>query len=361
MSCLEFLALTRLHPRLAAVPVIALSTDNTLDAVVAAMDGGCSGYLIRPYSMRSFFRNIRRVLNPNADTSNWSQADDDEAFRMALEVFVPSAEEPDRAGDRYAQGAEHLAAGRLDAAATCFQEAARINPLARGGPTRAWPASWKAKGRPDRVHQALQDASVAMARQGRAFEGNSPLKKLNPDQGDPHGPVLGAAGKLLRRGDFQSAAQIYVQARSLLVPEERILAHITRNCHFTPDPGHAARAMSQELHAMGAVPDPHKTFARLMGPTEPGASPARRAGHGPQAHDPCCARPGRLPTTPFRPFARTARPDPARRSIPRTCPRGTSMRFSPSLRIDLAARLRRLPPKTLGKPAWLAWRGPRTH
>lgn len=283
MSCLEFLALTRLHPKLAAVPVIALSTDNTLDAVLAAMDSGCSGYLIRPYSLRSFARNLHRVLDVHGPGYAPEREEEEipEVFRAAMQAFAPPLQEPDPAAESYAEGAEHLAAQRFDEAALCFGKAARINPLlaeAHEGLARVW----KAKGRPDLMRECLEQATVAMLRQGRKAEAGKAVSELTPSVSDLHEPVLDAAGKQLRRGDFQAAGEIYAQALALNAPEERILAHVTRNCHFTPDPGHAARAMCQELHAAHVVPDPAKAFARLMGPVELGPAPVRSGRSGPR-------------------------------------------------------------------------------
>ena len=286
MSGLEFLALVRLHPRLAALPVIALSRDNTLEAVLQAMDAGCAGYLIRPYSLRSFTRNMRRVMGP-LPGREWApghgeEQEEGQAFRQALEALVPQPPEPDPAGELCARGEAHLAGGRLDEAVACFGKAAQADPLAAAA-HQGLARAWKAKGRPDLHRRALRDASVAMLGAGRREDARKAVAGLRKAAPDAQNPVLDAAGDMVRRNEYVPAARLYAQALGLREPEEHILSHVARNCHFTSDPIHSARAMSQELAATGHFAEAPAIYARIMGPSLPdldGPPPSPRARTG---------------------------------------------------------------------------------
>jgi DNA-binding NtrC family response regulator len=58
MSGLEFLRLVRTHPRLLTLPVVQVSSDNSRRGVLDAVGAGCSGYLIRPYSLQAFAKQV---------------------------------------------------------------------------------------------------------------------------------------------------------------------------------------------------------------------------------------------------------------------------------------------------------------
>ena len=64
MSTLAFIRLVKLHPRLAGIPILVVSTDNTRETVLSAKKAGCGSYLIRPYSQAAFTRQISLLLAP---------------------------------------------------------------------------------------------------------------------------------------------------------------------------------------------------------------------------------------------------------------------------------------------------------
>ncbi len=62
ISATGFLDLTRQTPELAALPVILVSRNSSRAAVLDAIAAGCSGYLIRPYSLVSFAKQVERAV-----------------------------------------------------------------------------------------------------------------------------------------------------------------------------------------------------------------------------------------------------------------------------------------------------------
>lgn len=61
MNGLDFLRLIRLHPELARIPALLVSSDGRGSAVRAAMEAGYSGVLLKPYSLQAMERQTRRL------------------------------------------------------------------------------------------------------------------------------------------------------------------------------------------------------------------------------------------------------------------------------------------------------------
>ncbi|THB70155.1 MAG: response regulator [Desulfovibrio sp.] len=266
MTGLDFLALVKLHPSLAHVPVLLLSTDNTLAGVLEALNAGCAGYLIRPYSLRGFVRNLRRALTlPLPTAEELAQAPNPDEFENAFNAYTPPPEEPDVAGEHYDLGMEHFRAERFDAAIKEFETATRIDPV-RSEAFTAMARAWKAKGRPDMSAKAQGDAAVAMLRQGRNKEAEQAFSKLRHNAPSDAHPALDKAGDLVRGNRYTDAAQLYAQTFSLGVSQSQVLSHAARSCHFTEDPHSSAKHLSKELERTGLFPDAATTFQRVMGP-----------------------------------------------------------------------------------------------
>lgn len=289
MSGRDLLRKIRSRPLLAGLPVLLASTGNAESAVLGAMAAGSSGYLIRPYSRAALAAQVRLAF---------SGRDRDAARRAALErvrreaaagraekaaALARAAAQPrDQARALYDQGLVHLAARRLDAAIAAFNRALALDGLlaeAYIGLARAW----RTKGRPDLHRTYLQQAAEVFARQRRFMEARKVLAEVLAANPGAANPFLEAAHKLLRKGLYEEAARLYLQAETTLPVGHSLHAHLARACHFTPDPETAARCLAAALAAAKGKDDPRPILTLILG-AEPRA-----------VADPAPDRPGLLP------------------------------------------------------------------
>lgn len=289
MSGRDLLRKIRSRPLLVGLPVLLASTDNAQSAVLRAMAAGSSGYLIRPYSRATLANQIKLA---------YSGQDRDAARRAALErvrqeadagraekaaaMARAVAQPKDQARALYDQGLVHLAARRLDQAIAAFNRALALDGLlaeAYIGLARAW----KNKGRPDLHRTYLQQAAEVFARQRRFMEARKVLAEVLAANPAAANPFLEAAHKLLRKGLFEEAARLYLQAETTLPVGHSLHAHLARACHFTPDPETTARCLAAALAAAKGKDDPRPILTLILG-----AEPRTVENDGPQ-------RPGLLP------------------------------------------------------------------
>jgi CheY-like chemotaxis protein len=272
MRGLEFVALIRLHPRLQQLPVILISGDNRREAVLAAKDAGCSGYLIRPYTHAALQHQIKRAIEREAAAA-WEERPmtlSSKAFTRALaEHRKPVvADESDPAAAWCAKGREALGKGRPSQAVQAFAQALEYKPgmpeaflgMARG---------WQRQGHAPSFRENLRKAADMFNAYGRIEESQrlyAELKRVDPLAKDPHSAT---ASNLIRSKKFKDAASVLASACAEGGLSASLCAQVARDCHFTDNPVQAATALCRELGRNDELrPEARKLYQRIVGPSD---------------------------------------------------------------------------------------------
>jgi len=263
MRGLDFLRLARLHPDLRATPIILASATGTRDAVLAAKEAGCSGYLIRPYSPASFGRQVSTALQ-----GGWPalpDAPDKEAFERALAAHLAPAQAPETAQTLCDEGERLLSAGSHSAAIAVFRRALDLD-AASGAACFGLGRAWNGLGHRARARRWLERASQLFAAHGRVADAHDATQTLRRTDTNAPDPRAGLAMRLLRRGDAQATAKLYGEALGQGAGDSGVFLQLARACLFTGNPTATARALARELAKVVAEKDESELYARIMGP-----------------------------------------------------------------------------------------------
>jgi CheY-like chemotaxis protein len=283
MSGLEFNAILSRHPLLQRIPVILLSASATRASVARALQSGCCGMLLRPYTMERFAAQMQRartIMRRNTAAAllmhTGEQTLDKKQFDEALAAFtsvLTARGEPD--DEYFARGMEYLSEQRYDAALKAFGHAARINMLhaeALNGMARCW----KAKGNTDNYLRCLKLAGEAHLRCERFREARAVFAELMQVSGTEANPMLQSAAALVREGRLSVAAGAFLHG-SLLSPEIPLHESVARACQFTSCP---QSAMEQICCAIETIAGPSRAEPlrkRLLAPAPQGHDSAPRS------------------------------------------------------------------------------------
>ncbi|MBG0776827.1 MAG: response regulator [Desulfovibrionaceae bacterium] len=293
MDGLEFMRLVRMHPELRRrLPVVMASPGNTRGQVLEALEAGCAGYLIRPYSVQSLAGHLERAMKGTMRAFS--------ASASAL-AFARGEEEPDEAefqrevarrrGELDAARAElrALERGRVFLEAAQYAKAiaefsrAAEQAAASGGSGDAYVGlaeAWRGQGHPNRYIHYMHMAVRAFTRSGepnRAVRAALRLRERAPHAGDP---CVNIARDYVKGGDFSQAAACFEIAalcnkRSARGAGEnpRLFEEMKRVCHFAERPNRAAAMLAKELGRNGRFGRPRAVFRRIMGVTLAPAGP----------------------------------------------------------------------------------------
>jgi DNA-binding NarL/FixJ family response regulator len=285
MSGHDLLDKIRSRPLLVGLPVLLASTANGESDVLRAVAAGSSGYLIRPYSRQALAQQLKLAFaGKNRDAARRAalvrvrQEADAKRAEKAAAMAKAVAQPKEQAIDLYQQGLAHLAARRLDQAIAAFNRALSLDSLlaeAYIGLARAW----KDKGRLDLHRSYMQQAAEILARQRRFLEARKVLAEVMAENPGMANPFLEAANRLLRKGLFEEAARLYIQAESTLPVGHSLHAHVARACHFTDDPQASARSLATALAAAKGKKDFRPILTSILGaePRRPEEADADRA------------------------------------------------------------------------------------
>ena len=289
MNGTTFIRLLRSHPRLTSLPVLLASADNSKTAVLGAQAAGCSGYLIRPYSLQGFARQtvgaLRSAsLQPESKPEPAEECSE-EAFQQLLAQCARTAQETvDPATPFLDKGMRLLNGGQYAAAMRQFEEAARRNPRLPEvfvGMARAC----KGQGSRSDFRHFLGKAMALYASQHQFDKARELFDELLLCDPLAPNPFLLQVSALIKRGSYKQAAAACERALFLHPESNEVYAHIARACHFTPHPTQAAMEMARALSRTGAFPTSRTVYARIMGDSDlAGQSSAQPAKGRRQSH-----------------------------------------------------------------------------
>ncbi len=253
MQALEFIRLLRLHPDLQELPVLMLSQDNTREAVLQAMQAGCSDYLLRPYSLAGFSRKVRAALEGGLRHGDPDTEPSVEAFEAELLRLTSEPEPEEDPLERVLQDAVSLLRSKdFKKARERFRQALEFepdNPTAHHGLGRCW----LAMGHPEQARESLRTAADSYMRKGMHLRAKAVFEELRKRDPDAKDPLSSSVEGLLRNGEVVAAAQLVLGAHNEQQLPENFMQHVSRACHLTKDPMGTARRLCDALEEQGGL------------------------------------------------------------------------------------------------------------
>lgn len=267
-------SLLRKRRSLDRIPIVMTSLTGGEQDVLDALASGCSGFLVRPYSVKTFIDQLGRAargINPGtARKAAFERARLEaergrhERARLALEEVVSSESE---ARSRYEKGLEHLAEKRFTKAIHAFSGAVSVNSLyaeAFVGLAK----TYKEMGDPKRARQNMRRAAKAFALRDEMSRTRQALVRILRDDPETENPFMTLGFNLVRQGDFAAAGRAYALAEHYS-PLPEVGTSASRACHFTRDPMRSAKLLSEAFAEATGADNAPAVFKSIMGDVPP--------------------------------------------------------------------------------------------
>ncbi|MFV0423506.1 tetratricopeptide repeat protein [Oleidesulfovibrio sp.] len=233
-SGLELLRRMRQEGAEAYVPCVMVSLQNSRDSVLHAIAAGCSGYVLRPYSIATIEKHLDAAL-ASARLPQSVQRSFENARKMleqgnyaeAISEYAELVSEDDLAKQSFNDGTRQLLVGNFGAAIEAFNKALALNRQyaeAHKGLAEVYKASGDMAGY-QRHLQAAADIYAQQDNHQQVKELFVEILRLNPDAPNPYN-TLGV--RLRKSGDFENALSAYFQAEELSPDDENLCYNIAR-------------------------------------------------------------------------------------------------------------------------------------
>lgn len=238
IECLRRIASDR---RLSVRALVMVTSQSTRDFVMQAVSAGCSGYVIRPYSLDTLEKHMRaswNSLSPGEIEEEMLQSATDallrQDFDQAIEEFEEVVEEKNDALKYFNLGMEYLRAKSFGKAILSFNKALALNALYAEA-HRGLAYAHKGKGDDGAYQEHLRQAADLFAIQDKLNE----LKEVFVEilKGDPNAvnPYNTLGVKLRRGGDYLGALHAYAQALKLTPEDENLHYNIAKAYLYSGD------------------------------------------------------------------------------------------------------------------------------
>lgn len=253
MSALEFIRLLRLHPDLQQLPVLMVSVQNSREAVLDALAAGCSGYLLRPYSLAGFCRKVKAAIDGKAQQKRQDEDISLDAFHAELERLSSKGVKVEDPVETAMQDAVSLLRNKgYRQARERFRAVLEVDPdhpTAHHGLGRCW----LALGHLEQARESLRQAADNYLRQGKTGRATAVFEELRRRDPDAKDPLSSSVEGLLRNGDAASAAQLVLGVQKNSQLPEDFVQNVARACYFTSDPMGTAKKLCDALEDLGGA------------------------------------------------------------------------------------------------------------
>lgn len=252
MDGYAFMRTLRDNPATANLPVVMATLENRELAVLEAIASGCSGYLLRPYSIGTFerqaatARKIRRL--PEAVTSWAAQL---KAQREESETSEASQEHKRNARWYFQEGSRLLLNEKWDEAIETFEQAIKLN-IAYAEAFEGMAQAYRSLRNKPRYLENLTRAAKHYAWRDRYVEVRMLHGEILREGGHMANPFVAVAKTLWREQDWEAGLLAWRRA-AMLTPEDEetwlglAMAHLQR--------GNMEQALSTLELALEESPD----------------------------------------------------------------------------------------------------------
>lgn len=268
-SGIDLLRRLRREGEEADVPCVMVSLQNGRDAVLEAIAAGCSGYVLRPYSIATIEKHLEAALasaklpesvRASLDAARKKLAQGDHAG--AISEYSELISEEALATQHFNKGTRLLLVGDFGAAIVAFNKALALNKQyaeAHKGLAEAFRES----GDLAAYEKHLQAAADIFARQNNHQQVKElfvEILRLNPDAPNPYN-MLGV--RLRKSGDFENALSAYFQAEELSPEDENLCYNIARAFLGLDDKRNALAYLERALALNPAFTHAEALYCRL--------------------------------------------------------------------------------------------------
>ena len=278
MSGVKFVRLLQQHMGTKMVPVIMVTLENRKEHVLDAIAAGCCGYVLRPYSMKTF----ERYLALASQLGHYPEIEDlqlEEArelvtmgdFDDAIEVFEEILDIQDEAQRYYDMGMHFLVQQKYGKAIVSFKKAVRLNDLFAEA-YKGLADAYRGKGDTEKYSQYLQRAAEVHAQFDRLEEAKTIFIEALKNLAQMPNPFNTLGVKLRKQGDYRGALHAYKQALELTPEDEHIYFNLAKAYYYMGELEPAGTNVIQALERRGNFPEAAKLYQRIYGKPWAGAT-----------------------------------------------------------------------------------------
>lgn len=271
MSGIEFARELKNSVNYREIPILMAAVPSHRGAVLDAVAAGCSGYMIRPYSMRTLLEQLLRVnclpeyLAPELAAvrfANNQMSDGNHA--AALHILQRIAAEPEDQSLYFQEALEHLEHKEYEEAILVFKKALKFDPQntdAQLGLAKAWL-------RKKNTTQGLKYLTIAASQCAtlKIFaQKRHEFIDIIENDAEGFNPFFGVGQDLIRSGKFKQALDSLRIALDLTPGRGDILAAMGRVYHFLRQPEKALEAVVAALEKDAENTDGRQLYRNLTG------------------------------------------------------------------------------------------------
>lgn len=274
-------------PEAKDIPVVMVTLVSDRNNVLDAVSGGCSGYILRPYSLETFERHINTALQlVRFNEIERRQIEDAKLmlemgeYDEAIEEFEEVVSMQSEAQRYYDLGCVYLSREKFGKAIVAFQKALRINDLFAEA-YQGLAEAYKGKGDKDQYQFYLKKAANIYAE----FDRMEKVKEIFIDilkyDNTANNPFNTLGVRLRKNGDYQGAIRAYKQALEITPNDENVYYNMGKAFYFMDDKENALKNVTMSLRMNREFTEAQKLYKKLKGaswPTE--SSRPRKDGTG---------------------------------------------------------------------------------
>lgn len=290
MDGVKFVQIVRNNMNLQNLPVIMVTMENRKNQVLDAIAAGCTGYVLRPYSMDTFERylTLAKQLDRYPEIEELQLEEAKEMVQMgnfdeAIEAFEEILSIQDEAQHYYDMGMRYLFEQKFGKAIISFKKALKINDLFAEA-YKGLADAYKGKGDDNRCAEFLKKAADVYAQFDKLEETKKIFIEILQYDADMPNPFNTLGVKLRKQGDYPGALHAYQQALSLTPKDENIYFNMGKANYYM---GNTEEAADNIVNALELAPDfeeAAKLYSRIFGkPWKPKTAPPPSRVHGPKS------------------------------------------------------------------------------
>jgi len=271
-NCLKQIKAT---PGARNIPVVMVTLENDRNYVLDAVSGGCSGYILRPYSLETFEKHINTALQLVRFNEIEKRQIEDAKLMLemgeydeAIEEFEEVVSMQSEAQRYYDLGCTYLVREKFGKAIVAFQKALRINDLFAEA-YQGLAEAYKGKGDKDQCEFYLKRAADIYAE----FDRMEKVKEIFIDilkyDNTANNPFNTLGVRLRKNGDYQGAIKAYKQALEITPNDENVYYNMAKAYFFMDDKENALKNVTMSLRMNRNFSEAQKLYKNLKGASWP--------------------------------------------------------------------------------------------
>ncbi len=271
MEGVKFLRLMRGDAHMRKVPVVMVTSENHKNKVLDAISAGCDGYIIRPYSKKTYENHLARAWQVErvteieeilVDEAREKVAKGD--FDGAIDAFEEFFSEENQAQGYYDSGMRYLMEGKYGKAIAAFKKAVNLNDLYAEA-YKGMAEAYKGKGDMESCQKYLQKAAEVFATIDRLEECRELFIEILKYDAQTPNPFNTLGVNLRKRGDVGGALRAYRQALELTPMDENIYFNMAKAYYFLGDKDGSLERLRQALSLNPSFAEGRALYEKLAG------------------------------------------------------------------------------------------------